>query len=222
MLHTNTLKGNARPHPLIIIQGLVRIIAFEWLVVNTCIERDLNNIEWTLETENVTLEVFEGFIKRLFILRRRMGKYKTLVSDQLVLFQYQMPASWCTTCTSNTEERVFSGMKDDLVQVQRAIDRNTERIAQTLDLIKSIMSVREGETSITQNQTLGFLTVLVTVALSFNTIAIIVGLQTEYAPGKDNWSTYLIASTSTVGIIATVYTVLRLYVWVRGHRVGLY
>lgn len=47
-------------------------------------------------------------------------------------------------------------MKDDLVQVQQAIDRNTDRISQTLELITSIMSVREGETSITQNQTLGF------------------------------------------------------------------
>lgn len=222
ILHTETLKHNTHPHPLLVIQGLARIISSEWLVVNTCIERDLNSIEWILETEDVTLEVFEGFIKRLFILRRRIGKYNTLVSDQLDLFQHQMPLSWRIARTGETEKQVFAGMKDDLVQVQKAINRNTARITQTLELITSIMSVRQGETSITQNQTLGFLTILATVALPFNTIATIVGLQTAYAPGQESWQTYLIASISTVGVIATVYFLFSVYVRFRGHRVGLH
>jgi Mg2+ and Co2+ transporter CorA len=218
--HIDTLKNQGHRHPLFIIQGLARIIASEWIVVNTYIERDLNNIEWTLETENVTIEVFERFIKRLFILRRRIRKYKTLVDDQLVLFQYQMPAFWGIACAGNSEEQVFTGMKDDLVQVQKVIDRNTDRISQTLELITSIMSARV-ETSIMQNRTLGFVAILATVALPFNTIATIVGLQTDYAPGKGSFMTYLIASSAAVGVIATVYAIFRLYVWSRGHRVGL-
>jgi Mg2+ and Co2+ transporter CorA len=185
--HSDVLKGRVHPHPLLIIQGLARIIASEWIVVNTYIERDLNNIEWTLETENVTIEVFEGFIKRLFILRRRIGKYKTLLDDQLTLFLHQMPAYGDTAGNNTVEAQVFAGMKDDLVQVQGAIDRNTDRISQTLELITSIMSVRQGATSMTQNQTLGFLTILATVALPFNTIATIVGLQTDYALGHHKW-----------------------------------
>ncbi|KAH6708817.1 hypothetical protein BKA61DRAFT_659619 [Leptodontidium sp. MPI-SDFR-AT-0119] len=220
LVHCQTAGAGYR-HPLLILQGLARIITSEWLVVNTYVERDLNNIEWTLETENVTLEVFEGFIKRLFILRRRIGKYKTLVDDQLLLFQQQMPDSWAIESITDTESGVFNGMKGDLVQVQNAIGRNAGRVSQTLELITSIMSVREGESSIVQNQTLGFLTILATVALPFNTIATIVGLQTKYAPGEAKWGTYMIASSTAVGIIGTIYFLFRLYMWLRGHRVGL-
>jgi hypothetical protein len=218
--HSDVLKGRIHPQPLLIIQGLARIIASEW-IVNTYIERDLNNIEWTLEMENVTLEVFEGFIKRLFILRRRIGKYRTLLDDQHAMFLHQMPAFGDTTGDNTVEGQVFAGMKDDLVQVQRAIDRNTDRISQTLELITSIMSVRKGETSMTRNQTLGFLTILATVALPFNTITTIVGLQTDYAIRHHKWWAYFGASSIAAGFIAVLHIIFRICVWLRGHRVGL-
>jgi hypothetical protein len=83
-------KEKGVPHQLVILQDLYRIIASEWVTVNTYVERDLNTIEWRLENDrNLGLEDFEKFLGKLFILRRRVGKYKILVDEQLELFRNQ-------------------------------------------------------------------------------------------------------------------------------------
>ena len=196
------------PHPLVILQDLYRIIASEWIAVNTYIERDLNTIEWRLEAdEELTLDIFESFLGKLFILRRRIGKYKTLVDEQLELCRNQLPRAWDSSAIVT---KASIAIQKDLEQVQQLIGRNTGRLAQSVDLITSIMSVREGKTSIEQNKRLGFLTVVATVILPFNTVAAILAIQTEYGPGQINFWVFWVAAAAACSFIWLLFVLYRL------------
>jgi Mg2+ and Co2+ transporter CorA len=197
------------PHPLVILQDLYRIIASEWIAVTTYIERDLNTIEWRLEAdENVTLETYESFLGKLFILRRRIGKYKSLVDEQLELCRNQMPEGWGNS-TTTTEASI--AIQNDLEQVQQLIGRN----AQSVDLITTMMSVREGETAINQNERLGFLTVVATVVLPFNAVAAVLAIQTEYGPGQMKFWFFWVAAVAACLFIWLVFVLYRLTVYTR-------
>lgn len=208
-----TVQVAGIPHPLVILQDLYRIIISEWIAVNTYFERDLNTIEWRLEAdENVTLETFESFLGKLFILRRRIGKYKSLVDEQLELCRNQMPQAWGNS-TTTTEASI--AIQNDLEQVQQLISRNVNRISQSVDLITTIMSVREGKTSIDQNETLGFLTVVATVVLPFNAVAAILAIQTEYGPGQMKFWIFWVAAVAACLFIWLVFVLYRLAIYIR-------
>ena len=78
----NLNKGGI-PSPFVLLKDLYRIIASEWIVVNTCWEREWNTIEWRLEREEPRLKNLDRYLKSLFISRRRITLYETLVQDQL-------------------------------------------------------------------------------------------------------------------------------------------
>lgn len=184
------------PHPLEILQDLYHIIASEWITINTYIERDLNTIAWQLETEKpLSLDKLEGFLEQLFILRRRIFRYQSLVDEQLEIYRKQMPRSW--DCSNNTLHGVYLAIQDDLEQVQQAIGRNVDRISDSRELITSFMSVRAAEMSLLQNETLRFLTIVATVALPFNLVAAILAMQTEYGPGQGKFWIFWTTSLAT-------------------------
>lgn len=217
------VKKTGVPHQLVILQDLYRIIASEWVTVNTYIERDLNTIEWRLETDqNVGLEDFEFFLGKLFILRRRIGKYRILVDEQLELFRNQTAESWRH---SNAASGLSHIIQNDLKQVEQLIARNSSRISESVELITSVMSVREGETSIKQNQTLGVLTFVATVVLPFNLVAAILGMQTEYGfsrpqsggsePNQKKTWVFWVASIGTFFCIWGSFGLYKLAIYIR-------
>lgn len=203
-VHCLTFSENVQsigvPHPLAILQDLYRIIASEWLTVNTYVERDLNTIAWQLETEKrLAPEKLEMFLEELFILRRRIGRYQSLVDEQFEIYRGQMPQSW--DCSSSKISDVFAAIQDDFEQVQKSIQRNVDRVSESVDLITSIISVRAGEMGLVQNETLRFLTLVATVALPFNLVAAILAMQTEYGPGQRKFRIFWATSVATfVGI----------------------
>jgi Mg2+ and Co2+ transporter CorA len=183
------------PHPLTVLEDLCRIIASEWIAVNTYIERYLNAIEWRLETDkHLTLETFGGFLDRLFIIRRRIAKYKALVEEQVESCGTSMPAIWGSSKHDHDAAIAAAEIKKDLAQIQKLIESNSKRVTESVDLITAIMSVREGETSIDQTRGLGFLTVIATIFLPFNTVTAILSMQTDFQPGK--WRFWLLVAIS--------------------------
>jgi hypothetical protein len=80
------------PRPFVLLEDLCRIIASEWLVFNTYIERELNTIEGWFEElgEECDGKQLHDLLHQLMRARRRVTKYDTLVSDQLQL----CPAHW--------------------------------------------------------------------------------------------------------------------------------
>lgn len=86
------IKEPGLPRPFVLLEDLCRIIASEWLVFNTYIERELNTIEGWFEElgEECDGKQLHDLLHQLMRARRRVTKYDTLVSDQLQL----CPAHW--------------------------------------------------------------------------------------------------------------------------------
>jgi Mg2+ and Co2+ transporter CorA len=73
--------------------------------------------------------------------------------------------------------------------------------SQSIPIKPSIMEVRQGEQSIQQNVLLGFLAVVATLGVPFNTVAEILGMQTTYGPGQVNFGKLWSISGIVIGVV---------------------
>ncbi|KAH7127586.1 hypothetical protein EDB81DRAFT_889382 [Dactylonectria macrodidyma] len=138
MLQNQGFEEAGAYHPFCIIEGIARIIASEWIAISTYFERDLNSIEWRLEASRDRIEIHEKFLNQLFTLRRRIGKFKTLVQDELQLFKAHMPRSWISAPQENVEE-CLAGMQVDLEQAHTLLEKNSIRVSEAIELISAII-----------------------------------------------------------------------------------
>lgn len=94
------------------------------------------------------------------------------------------------------------------------MEQNHARLLESLELIASLISVRQGILSLAQNRNLGFLALVATWALPFNVFGAVLGMQTEFGYGQSKWSLFLILACSTAVVLSLAYLV---YVWsIRG------
>jgi Mg2+ and Co2+ transporter CorA len=215
------------PLPLVILQNLHWIIASEWLCVTIYMERELNTIEWRLENEKTSLEGFEFYLEKLFTMRRRISKYKSLVDDHFQSCLSHTPKSWYTSGQTpprpqggigSSFHEVYSSIQRDIEHVQSLIQRNADRITETVTLITSLMSVLEGKTALKQNQRLGLLTIFATLALPFNAAAAIFSVQTEFGPGGKQFGVFWEVAGSILGLAALLLALLYLVPWLIANR----
>ncbi|KAF2180444.1 hypothetical protein K469DRAFT_753417 [Zopfia rhizophila CBS 207.26] len=198
------------PCPLLILQDLYRIIASEWIAVNTYIERDLNTIEWRIEREiRAPLEVFESFQLKLFRLRRRTTKYEALVSDQIQSLEAQRDLFSTSTSVTResrpSQQELISALVEDFAQVLDLVRRNSARITHQTSLITSLMSVRAGKAQAAQSQRVGVLTVVATLVLPFNAIAAILAIEGDFGPlGNRFWVLWAAAGGMCVLILGSI------------------
>jgi len=193
-------------------------------------ERELNTIEWRLENEKTSLEGFEFYLDKLFTMRRRVSKYKSLVDDHFQSCLSNRPESWYTRNTSTNSstspqgivdasfDEVYRSIQKDIEQIQNLIQRNADRITETVTLITSLMSVIEGKTALKQNQRLGLLTIFATLALPFNAAAAIFSVQTEFGPGGKRFGVFWEVAGSILGIAALLLSLLYLVPWLMANR----
>jgi Mg2+ and Co2+ transporter CorA len=146
-----------------LLEDLCRIIASEWLVFNTYIERELNNIEGWFEElgENCNEKQLHDLLHQLMRARRRVTKYDTLVSDQLQL----CPAHWryessregscpISSIDQPAASNRFSSPLQDFHQVSNHLAHNKTRISQAIKMVTSLMAVRLNNLVAEQSRTL--------------------------------------------------------------------
>ncbi|KAF2254407.1 hypothetical protein BU26DRAFT_137672 [Trematosphaeria pertusa] len=189
-----------QPSPVVIIQDLYRIIASEWVAVNAYLERDLNAIEWRLERGTANISTLDIFLEQIFVMRRRTRKYESLIDNHV---HVNLPTHWLDP--SEPSSSAADAISSDFQQVRDLIQRNNERIAQTVSLITSLMSVIEGKRATDLNRRLTILAIVATVAVPFNVFAAVFGMQTEYAPGGEKFGVFLWSATGTVGALMVCY-----------------
>lgn len=193
-----------------IAQGINRIVASEWIATNLYIERDLNSMEWRLERNRVQIHVMENFLVKLFTLRRRIGKYAQLVDEQMRLFREDhMPEAWTAHLPVPAKGWLLAVQKDS-AQVRDLVGKNAERISKTVDLITSIISVRESQESVDQNGSLKFLTIIATSVLPINAVAAIMALDGDYGPRGGKFWVFFVVSVSLTIFIWVIYGLFRL------------
>ncbi|KAN0106747.1 hypothetical protein V8E51_009623 [Hyaloscypha variabilis] len=183
------LESPAAHHLMLVLQSAFRLVASEWIAASGYIERDINSIEWQLENEAVGIDGLKDFLNQLYVGRRRVRKYQELISGQL-----------------------------ELLRARTAMENNFQRIAQTLQLITSVMQVLQGEQSIQQNVLLGFLAVVATLAVPFSAVAGILGMQTTYGPGQVDFGKFWIISGIVIGVVFGIGIIFMLTFRFKLHR----
>jgi Mg2+ and Co2+ transporter CorA len=210
--HNGLLNQKGIPHPLQLLLDLYRLVASEWVVVHTYLERDLSTIEWRLENEkNVRLEVLESFLAQLFIFRRRIFKYGRLLHKQLQTILTDHPVSWDDTSgqSSSSTEQIKQLLTADFKHVQQLSNTNASRINQIVAIIIPLISIRDGKAAMAQNRNLGFLTTLATVLLPFNAIAAILAVPRPYGPGGEGFWVFWVASIVVCVVVLVSFLVYR-------------
>jgi hypothetical protein len=194
------------PAPLQISRDLYRLVASEWVVVHTYIERDLNSIGWRLEHEkDARLEVLESFLDHLFIFLRRISIYEKLIDELVQSILTSHPVAWLTEQPSieNTKKILAA----DFSHVQTLFKADSIRINQIFGIIMPLITIRDGKASIAQNRSLGYLTSLATILLPFNAVAAILAIPVPYGPkGEDFW-VFWVAAGVVCALVLTTFLV---------------
>ncbi|KAK4106019.1 hypothetical protein N658DRAFT_490633 [Parathielavia hyrcaniae] len=178
-------------HPLLLVRGVAQIVASEWIVTNVNVERDINTVEWQLETMSAAaaadVAVLQRVLSRLFTHRRRIARYRALVEEQRELFSEQgggsigtMPAAWWSGPAGcrrlpKAASKALRNMQTDASQAYDLVTRNAERIAQLMELLMSVMSVREA------------------------------GLSTRFGPEGESFWVFWVGSLCTWALVWSIY-----------------
>jgi len=204
---------NGVPPLLQILHAVYQIVVSEWIVVCVCLERDLNALEWRFERSPLNDLDLEYFSYQLMVMSRRVGKYEALITDQLLR---NLPSYWQSA--TDKSDPTFSAIRADLHQAQELMRRNHDRIKEKVQLVTSMMSVRESKRSNAQNLGLVFLGLVTTIALPFNAFASVYNMNGEFAPGGSGWPHVLNSAIVTVICTVGCYLFVLVVLWVRNRR----
>jgi hypothetical protein len=200
------LKACATDTFLVLYEGY-RIIASEWLVANEYIKRELANIELRLEKTEPTFQELELRLKELYRIRRRCNKYYELVTEAASQCENRGQALWPSSHGSadaiTFAARHAQELEKDLQYVLNNMSISISRIEKNITLLMALVTISEGRQGIQENKGIALLTLVATIFLPSETVATILGLQTQYGPGANNfWVLWAVALPLTVLVVA--------------------
>ncbi len=207
------LKTCATDTFLVLYEGY-RIIASEWLVVNEYVKRELADIEFHLEKSESTFWQLEAYLRELYRIRRRCNKDRELVMEAATQCRKRGRALWPSAMASpdgNDDVVTYSeGRAQELVEdLQFVIDNmsiSISRIEKNITLLMGLVTISEGRQGLQESRAISFLTLIATIFLPSETVATILGMQTQYGPGTGNfWLLWAVALPLTVLVIAIPY-----------------
>jgi Mg2+ and Co2+ transporter CorA len=143
-LHNNKNTKVGTPSEFVLLYDLFRIIASEWVVFNTYVERELNNIERWFENHQEQCPNLHYFLNKLMTIHRRVTKYETLVRNQL----QQCPCHWNHAHdTPLKNNHIISGCpyRSPLMDFDQVLDLfsyNQIRNSEAIKVATSLMTVR--------------------------------------------------------------------------------
>lgn len=80
------------------------------------------------------------------------------------------------------------------------------RIEKDISLLMALVAISEGRQSLQENRGISFLTLVATIFLPSETVASVLGIQTQYAPGaRYFWMLWAVALPFTVLVIAIFF-----------------
>jgi hypothetical protein len=224
-------KTKSTPRPFMILQDLCRIIASEWIVFNTYMERELNNIDrwFELEGEDCDKKLLHKMLSQLMMARRRLLKYDMLVANQLEL----CPLKWRHAARGGSSSMMAMAAYHtepppgllDFFQVQEHFAHNKVRIAQAIKVITAFMTIHQSMELVQQtrlskeqnrlsearNAKLTLLIGATGVFFPFTTVAVIMTIPNnqggpDLGPGGKNfWKFWASSAPITVLLLLLVY-----------------
>ncbi|PMD49965.1 uncharacterized protein K444DRAFT_287076 [Hyaloscypha bicolor E] len=204
-----------------------RIIASEWVVVDEYVKRELANIERHLENKEPTFQELEQHLKELYRIRRRCNKDHELVVEAASQCEKRGQALWPsakTTSQGNTGDATFAeryahDLEEDFKYVLANMGITISRIEKDISLLMALVAISEGRQSLRENRGISFLTLVATIFLPSETVATVLGIQTQYGPGARNfWMLWAVALPLTVLVVLIPFAYPGVSGWLNGVR----
>ncbi len=203
-LSNPSLRFTAIQDAFWLLGDVYRVIASEWIVVNEYLSRELVTIEYRLEKEEPNIQDLELHLRDLFIMRRRSLRYLELVSNAHTHCQQRGRQSWPKVYHSSGLVREDAqGLEEDYQHVQRKFQATCLRIDKHINLLTTLVAIRENKQGIRNNQGLSRLTLLATFCLPFGTVATILSMEDRFAPGQDRFWLYWVVAVPLTALLVT-------------------
>lgn len=196
----STLLSAARADSFLFIGDLYRLIASNWIVINEYVNREMATIEYKLEKEEPSFRDLEVYLKDLYIYRRRCTKYHELISEARDQCYSRGQASWSRSSSSIAIEHA-KDMEADYSYLLSRTEGTAQRTEKNINLLTSLVAIGAGKQGLDESHSVSRLNLLAIIFLPFSTIATILGMQGNYAPGAGQfWLFWAVAVPLTAGI----------------------
>lgn len=203
MKNNTNLQASGIPSPMAVVQNLYRIVNFEWNLLITYYTRDLNSIEWALQhgdgNNKSTSEMLRDAMRNLFLNRRRIPWYRTLLREQLASCQSKGRRFWSLADKSTPEEDAMADeLADDLrqleylmAQIHERLDASMTHIVGETNVLEAQrthelnqITVQQNRIAFAQNKILLALALVGTFFLPINAIAAVFSMGGQWAAGE--------------------------------------
>jgi Mg2+ and Co2+ transporter CorA len=187
---------------------MYRIIASEWVVVNTCFERELNTIEWNLENEDTGLQRSHEHLNSLYTIRRRVTLYEMLIKEQRDACRQHGRKYWNQPSSpSNLEavENVVSTLETDFTFVSNLVEKNQERVTKNISVLIALISIAESRIGISNGKRIEALTLAAIFFLPFSLVSSVMNINGELGPGQPRQYIFWIVSVPFSLVMVLVY-----------------
>jgi hypothetical protein len=177
-----------------ILGDIYRLIASRWMVANEYLNRELATIDHMLEKEEPDIQELEAQLKDLYVYRRRSLMYHKLISELKDQCQRRGQPNWSRDVASDIAIKHAADLEEDFAFLQLKMQETEERIEKTLNHLTSLVVIGESKQGIRENQGVARITLVAMIFLPFSTVAGILGMQGNFAPGADGfWIFWVIA-----------------------------
>jgi Mg2+ and Co2+ transporter CorA len=184
-----------------VLADAARLVISEWTATVIYFCRDVNSLEWELEcrlgNSIIGQDQVQFALQQLFMLRRRITKYKGLVDKQRSICASPNSASWASCGNEAAAAKVRNELLADYDQLQQLINDTIDKIEPSIRFLNAQMVLLQGrqgldeaKTSRSQNRMLMVLTFVATFFLPFNAIAAILNISGDFAPGGSGFGIF--------------------------------
>jgi len=186
------------------LSDVYRLVASSWMVVNEYLNREFSTIEHMLEKQEAGIKDLEAHLKSLYTYRRRCLMYHKLISEAREQCQKRGKQSWHKHSKSDAAIEDAIDLQDDFAFLQLKMQDIGLRIEKNINLLAALVAIGENKQGIIENRDVARITLVAMVFLPFSTVAAILGMPGNFAPGSDNfWVFWAVVIPLTVLVVGS-------------------
>lgn len=201
-LATPDARHTARSDCFFVLGDLFQLTASNWMIINEYVNREITTLEYILEREESTFRDLEIYLKDLYLHRRRITRYHELITETRDQCSKRGPRAWPRDLSSELAKEQALDWEDDFANLQVWFQGTSTRIEKNIRLLIALVQIGEGKQGLAENQGIARLSLLAMVFLPFSSVATILGMQGNFAPGDGKFWLFWV-----VGIVLTIFVV---------------
>ncbi|KAF2681117.1 hypothetical protein K458DRAFT_86478 [Lentithecium fluviatile CBS 122367] len=203
------LQNGRIPCPFVVLGDMYRIIASEWIVVNTSLQRELNTIEWNIENEDARLERLHAHLNSLYTIRRRVTLYQVLIKEQREACRQHGRRYWDRSPSAGTNtlalENVTNTLEMDFAFVADQVAKNQERVSKNVSLLMALISVAESRIMIANGRRVEALALAAFFLVPFSLVSSVMNINGDLRMGGPRQYVFWVVSVPFSAVLGLGY-----------------